>query len=171
MREVVLSALLAAAAFYDTKQKRIPNSIILSGWGMALFVNFRQSGGGGIFFSILAAAVTIVVLFPLFCIHAMGAGDIKLLSVIGATHGLLYLFKVAVIWLVLAGTLSAAVLIRKHLVISRLRYLWFYATAGRLSGMSYYDRERDGVECTVVLAPMLALAYVLVLVQRILSNW
>ncbi len=163
MREVVLSMLLAAAAFYDAKQKRIPNRIILTGWGTALLFNFWQSGGSGIFFSVLAAAITIAALFPLFCIHAMGAGDIKLLSVIGAVHGLSYLFKVAVVWLVLAGILSVAVLIRKHLIISRLRYLWFYATAGRLSGMPYYDGERDGGECTIILAPVLALAYVLVL--------
>jgi len=166
MREVVLLMLLIAAALYDMKEKRIPNIIILSGWGAALFFNFRQSGGSGIFFCIVAAAITVAVLFPLFCLHAMGAGDIKLLSVIGAVHGLSYLFRVAVVWLVLAGILSLAVLIRKHLIISRLRYLWFYATAGRLSGMPYYDRERDGIECTVILAPLLALAYALILAGR-----
>lgn len=166
MREMVLLALLVTAAFYDAKQKRIPNSIILSGWGAALLFNFRQYGGSGIFFSFLAAVITIAVLFPLFCIHAVGAGDIKLLSVIGAVHGLSYLFRVAVVWLVLAGSFSLIVLIRKHLLISRLRYLWFYATAGRLTGMPYYDRERDGVECTIILVPVLALAYVLVLAGR-----
>ena len=166
MREGILSVLLIAAAFYDVKEKRIPNIIILSGWGAALLFNFLQSGSSGIFFSMLAAVITIAVLFPLFCIHAMGAGDIKLLSVIGAVHGLSYLFRVAVIWLVLAGLVSVVVLIRKHLIISRLRYLWFYMAVGRLSGISYYDRERDGIECTIILAPALAMAYVLVLAGR-----
>ena len=166
MRETVLSMLLTAAAYYDVKKQKIPNTIILFGWGTALLSNFLRSGGSGIFFCIMAAVITIAILFPLFSMHVMGAGDIKLLSVIGAVHGLSYLYRVAVIWLILAGILSVVIMIRKHMIISRLHYLWFYVTAGRKSGMPYYDRERDGVECTMILAPLLALAYILVLAGR-----
>lgn len=166
MRETVLSMLLIAAAYYDVKKQKIPNTIILFGWGTALFSNFQRSGESGIFFCIMAAVITIAILFPLFIMQVMGAGDIKLLSVIGAVHGLSYLFRVAVIWLIFAGLLSAVVLIRKHMIKSRLHYLWFYVTAGRKSGMPYYDRERDGIECTIILAPVLALAYIVVLTGR-----
>lgn len=166
MRETIVILLLLAASLYDMKERKIPNFLILVGWLLALIFRFLQEGRTGILSCVLAVFITVTVCFPVFLLRAVGAGDIKLLTLISAMHGWKHLLQTTIIWLILAGALSVVILIRNHLVAERLRYLWFYLTTGRVCGMPYYDPDRDGTKCTIILAPILFVAYVLVLIGR-----
>lgn len=158
--------LLAAAGIYDVRQRRIPNNLILSGWLCSCCIRFWREGITGVQHFIMAVVIIIAIGLPVYRIRAVGAGDVKLLSVIGGMHGLKYFFSVSVVWLILAGSVSAVILLRNQLLQERFRYAWFYFTAGRVRKEPYYSRERDGTKCTIILAPILAIAYILVLFGR-----
>lgn len=166
LRELIMTPLLAAAGIYDFRQKKIPNYLIWSGWIFSLFVRFWKDGLMGFLYCFGAVLITIAIGFPVFKMRAVGAGDVKLLSVIGGMHGLDFLFSVSVVWLVLSGIASLAVLLRNHIFLERFRYVWLYFTAGRGKAGLYYDKDRDSAECTIILAPIMAFAYVLVLLGR-----
>lgn len=74
-----------SAAVSDLKTDRIPNSGIASGACLAGF--FALLDGAAFWNRLLAAAFVLAVLFPLFTLRKIGAGDVKLLMVLGLCMG------------------------------------------------------------------------------------
>jgi prepilin peptidase CpaA len=85
---VCLLTIASMAVYWDIKNWRIPNWLIgfgmISGftWG-AVQSGFRT----GLLKSLLGVIVPIVILYFLFLIKALGAGDIKLFAVVGSYIG------------------------------------------------------------------------------------
>ena len=88
-RIVVLFTLLAAAAVIDVRRHRIPNWLTMSGLVFALgysaFVPFYLKHG--FLWSLGGAATGFGVLFPMWLLRIMGAGDVKLMAAVGAAAG------------------------------------------------------------------------------------
>lgn len=150
------------AAYYDIRKRKIPNRLIMAGWLFGVIFCFRQGGcyqllsGFGIAAAVLAAG------FPLFCMRMIGAGDIKLFSVIGFMQEWHDLGRIFMVFLMLAGAAALWKLIRKRLVAERFLYFFRYL-AGWAYRTGYYEKSRDGTACTILLAPEIAGAYFLVL--------
>lgn len=76
-----LCLFLAAAAFYDYRKGKIPNLLLI----VMLFIGTGQSlgekgaAGGGAFLA--AVMIVTALLYPLFMIGTVGAGDVKLLGI------------------------------------------------------------------------------------------
>lgn len=89
--------LLAAAVLEDVKYHRIPNSIAFSGMGLGILFNtvlpegfgFVSSLPGGLGFlgGLGGAALGLALLLPMYWLRAMGAGDVKLIAMVGAFLG------------------------------------------------------------------------------------
>ena len=89
-RTGILLALLATAAYTDVRSYRIPNwltgfgvvaGLLLSMWNVKAPLHELLSAFGGI-------AVGLFVLLPLYLVRMMGAGDVKLMAMVGAFLGL-----------------------------------------------------------------------------------
>jgi prepilin peptidase CpaA len=82
--KMTLLTFLTLAVVSDFAQMRIGNRLIVSGlfWGLVLRIMGDGSAGAVIF--LLHIAIPVVLLYGLFQIRALGAGDIKLLSMAGA---------------------------------------------------------------------------------------
>lgn len=89
-RTVVLFCLLVSAAVIDVRSHRIPNRLVLAGLAFGLvysaFVPFW--GKHGFLWSLGGAAIGLGVLFPLWLLRMMGAGDVKLMAAVGSLLGL-----------------------------------------------------------------------------------
>jgi len=83
----VLVISLSVACVYDLRFRRIPN--VLVGLMLFLAILLALLGAGEVSLSqcLLGALVGLVVLLPLYVIRALGAGDVKLMSAIGAVLG------------------------------------------------------------------------------------
>ncbi|MCR5641257.1 MAG: A24 family peptidase [Lachnospiraceae bacterium] len=73
---------LIIAAVYDCKSFRIPNTLILIGYGIGMIAAVVSGGASGLLHAVMRAAIPILGLYFLFYIRALGAGDLKLFSVI-----------------------------------------------------------------------------------------
>mgnify|MGYP000908502930 CR=1 FL=1 len=104
----LLLGLLAAASIYDFKYRRIPN--YLTGMGMlaALLLHLVLGGWGGVLFSLKGLAAGIALLLIPFALRGMGAGDVKLLGVVGAFLGVNFVFS-TFLWMALWGGLMALI--------------------------------------------------------------
>ncbi|MDO5126716.1 MAG: A24 family peptidase [Eubacteriales bacterium] len=81
---ICLGLFLTGAVYYDVRYMRIPNMWNLC-WAIAgIIYSIRIAGWHGLFCSLIGIMIPIVVFLILFILRAMGAGDIKLLSGIGA---------------------------------------------------------------------------------------
>lgn len=81
---LILLAFIICAVYSDLTQTKISNRLI--GLGLMVGAVFRiwAEGGSGILFYIVNISIPVILLYLLFQMRALGAGDIKLFSMIGA---------------------------------------------------------------------------------------
>jgi prepilin peptidase CpaA len=106
LNAVVLAAVLARATYSDLRFHRISNQ--LSVLGLVAGLGLQGLGGGlqGLISGALGALVGFACFAPFYALRAMGAGDVKLLAVVGAFLGPQGCFYAALASL-LAGGLGA----------------------------------------------------------------
>lgn len=155
-----MTLLLTACSVSDLRDYRIPNYLICSGWLSGLAFRLYQGGLPALGDGVVCIMVSILVLMPLFCIRAVGAGDVKLLSVISGFYGLIFWGKTGILFLFLAGTVSLIQMLRKKLFLYRFQYFIHFIMYQRKE--IYYQPERDGRDMVIPMTPLLAVAYYLV---------
>ena len=94
---LILAILLGIAAWQDIKQHRIPNRIVLVGAVLGFMFNgllpqgmgFNSPvpGGLGWLAALTGLGMGLVVLLPFYWLRAIGAGDVKLMAMVGAFLG------------------------------------------------------------------------------------
>jgi prepilin peptidase CpaA len=84
---VMLLVYTIAAGVLDWRSRRIPNWLTVPGLLSGVAVHTILNGWHGTAFAILGAGLAIVVLLPLVALRALGAGDWKLMGVVGAFLG------------------------------------------------------------------------------------
>lgn len=126
IKYAVVLILLILSLFTDTKNYKIKNSIILFFAIAGFTLNCIQSGFTGIINWFIGLAVPMIVLFVLFALRMLGAGDIKLIAVIGGLLGLDFLIKSSLYILMIAGVMALIkMMINRNLVI-RFRHFFDY---------------------------------------------
>ncbi len=76
-----------AVVYYDFAGGKIPNRMIGVGYAIAISYTLSTSGIRCIPEMTIGAMLPLISLFALFHIHALGGGDLKLLSVLGVLFG------------------------------------------------------------------------------------
>ena len=94
---------------------KISNRLIVCGliWGLVLKI--WGNGYVGILYFILNITIPVVLLFLLFQMHALGAGDIKLFSVVGSFITTEQLIRVMLYSFVIAAILGVGKVLYLHL--------------------------------------------------------
>ena len=85
---IALLMILIAAVYTDYRQNRIPNWIIVFGLISGCFISYMYGGIGMLLEGLLGMVLPIVLLYPVFVIGGMGAGDLKLFAVVGSYLGI-----------------------------------------------------------------------------------
>ena len=159
MKFLLMFLILLSAAYQDVREGKISNvKIIVALCGICIF-GCADGGVRGLLGVAVYVGGTVCFLFPLFLIHAIGAGDIKLFSLIAGAYGLPDALQVFIYWLLLAGIFSFGKLLLQNRLSQRMAYAWNYLVKKRFTHMPYYEKERDGVKDTIPLAPFLLAAY------------
>lgn len=146
-----LCFMLSAASLYDYRHGRIPNFVILMITTLGIGYRFRHSGAGGITEYLEEGFLVLIILYPLFRIGTVGAGDVKLFAV---TAG--YLSGKAVYCFLLSSMLISAVfsiirLLKERDGKERFLYLCSYMTQVVTTGkwrLYFHDireRRRAGI--------------------------
>jgi prepilin peptidase CpaA len=110
---VVLLAWAAALAVLDWRQRRLPNQLLLSGLiigGIHVTAYGTMPYGTSLLDGATTAPLAIALLWPLYRMGWMGAGDVKLCATIGWLGGYQTLASVFLIGSVIAGLLALAIL-------------------------------------------------------------
>ena len=111
--ELLLLGILAICCYTDLKERKILNTIVLPAMVLALFLQFVQQGGAGALFGGTGILVGIALLFIPFALGGIGAGDVKLLGVVGAFKGAGFAFKVFLVAAIIGGIISFALLLKE----------------------------------------------------------
>ena len=110
----VVLLLLAIAVVFDVKSHRIPNWLVFSGALVGFAYHALSSYGMGAMASVQGLAVGLAAFMPLYLIRAMGAGDVKLMAMVGAYLGPASAFGAVLTVFIAGGVLAMAAAIRNR---------------------------------------------------------
>lgn len=100
-----LLVIVTVAAVLDFKSHRIPNWLSFSGWLLGPLLHLAFAGIPALTDSMLGLLLVLMLTFPLFVVRWMGAGDVKLMTSVGALvgvdHALLFLASIVITGFVL----------------------------------------------------------------------
>lgn len=121
---ITLFILVLSAAWIDCRTFRIPNRLVVFGMGtgLTLSVAFPYAGGFlsvtpgaiGILNALAGAGIGFGILFPLYLNCTMGAGDVKLMAMIGIFLGPSPTLIVIFLSFIFGGALSLAIAIKNR---------------------------------------------------------
>lgn len=163
-----LVAIVAAGAWFDLCERRVPNVLTIG--GLALGLGLGALGGSGSFgSSLIGAGLAFVISAPLFLVGGLGGGDVKLLTAVGAFVGLAKLPIALASIAIVGGIMAALEVVRKgavrrtllnlQLIFENLDREAFSRWKGRDSGEALTVDAADAI--TVPYAVAIALGAVL----------
>ncbi len=112
----------------------------------------------------MGVLIPVCILFILFIFRMLGAGDIKLISVIGGFYGSVFALKVFVISIFVGSIFSVVRCVRYgYLFIRIVNFKNFLTELIRSKKVNaYYVRERDGDEVVIPFSAAIFAGYVIV---------
>ena len=126
---IVAVSILTVAAACDLVTKKIPNLIIICGYIIAFTTMFFLNGTDEFYIYIIRALWPIPALFIFYYLRALGAGDIKLFSVISIfiptevlIRFIIFSFVIAAIWGILKFIISKELHIKIMGVINHVKH-------------------------------------------------
>lgn len=134
---VFLLVALATATWVDIREHRIPNAIVTSGLVVAFMYHGLSPFGQGMSFAIAGLAVGISALMPLYVMGTMGAGDVKLMGMVGAYLGTAALLNAVLATMIAGGVLSIVASAYKHALpqlVGNLRTMLIQRDIRRMGG-------------------------------------
>lgn len=144
IRAVLLAVLTILALKSDIKSYRIPNKLNLVFLIMGLVLNAAL----GSIRSTVVGLVFPLILFPLFALRMMGAGDIKLFCAMGAIVGFPQIINIMAYSIVFNGIIAVfLIFIRKECNgFTRLwQYLRYIFITGKLTEYQTLDRDNKNI--------------------------
>jgi prepilin peptidase CpaA len=156
----LLAALLAGAVVFDLGSRRIPNRLVLAGIGLALALHAVATAfaipalAGRQWWAPLAGCVTgLAVLMPLHLLHAMGAGDVKLMAMVGSFIGAPAVLGAALCTLVAGGLLSLVFMLGRGVAAQTLANVRFLLTGWMLRAGSGQGVRLEPLQATAARLP------------------
>lgn len=153
---VLLACLLGLALTYDIGRRRIPNWLVVTGLIAGLVYSLVATNGigsslsavgaGALGNALLGAAIGLLIMLPLYLLHAMGAGDAKLMAAVGTFLGPQQVAGAALLTFVVGGALSLLAALSSgslSRVLSNLRLMGMVLVSGA-SGLKLRDVQTTG---------------------------
>jgi len=119
--------LLAFAVVSDLRTYRIRNTLTFGFMLIGLVLNLASDGARGLLFSLQGLLLPVLCLLLFYMMRAIGAGDIKLLSAIGALMGPAFVLDTMLFTCLCGGLMAALLIITRRNGATRMRQLLLYA--------------------------------------------
>ena len=122
--QFLLLLLLLLATLADLKSDRIPNGFVMLGIVIGVLCSLWH--GSDIRHTVISMLLAFLLLYPLFKIGAMGAGDVKVFMMIGSFAEVKELLMVLVLSFMIGALCSLIKLLSEHNGRERLYYFLSY---------------------------------------------
>lgn len=112
---LILLLLILIAVYTDMTKTVISNRLIIFGFIIGLFFRIFGEEKADILVYIVNISIPVILLYLLFCMQAIGAGDIKLFSMIGAFIATEQLLRIMVMSFVAGAVIGVMKLVYRRL--------------------------------------------------------
>lgn len=132
------------AVLCDLQSQRIPNGIIATGLAWGFFYQLFSHGEVGVILFGGGCLIPVFLFGVLYYFRMIGAGDIKLLCVLGSFMGPYECVSTMFAAVVFGGLIALGIVVRRRLFVQRLCYLVDYIS--HYSGGKEWKPYLDGVQ-------------------------
>ena len=155
----IILVILLSAVLSDLKTWKIRNEIIFCGFATSIYFMFQE---GTYVNSLFGALIPIIILWPLFYTRTLGAGDIKLFSVLGSFYGYKVIPSFIIVAFFCGAIISIIQIVRLNNLKIRLQYFFCYSSnfikTKKLT--KYYNAKQDGREPVIHFSLAILMAHV-----------
>lgn len=142
---ILLCCLMALAVWNDLRTRRIPNQLVFGGAALGLALNAAYPAGAGLFaaapfggiglgWALAGLATGLALLLPMYMLRALGAGDVKMMAMVGAFVGPGPVAACVLLTLLSGGVLALAVALGTGKLCATLHNTWHMALHAALRG-------------------------------------
>ena len=131
-----LLILLVIAAYLDIKSRRIPNQLVLVGLITSFVLQINLNGFEGFKAWGLGLLVGFGLFLPFYLLRAMGAGDVKLMAMVGAFLGPNFALGAVLTTLVVGGVLAIAMAMYSGVLMQTMKNVRATLTVGMYKTLS-----------------------------------
>ncbi|BBF44554.1 hypothetical protein lbkm_3267 [Lachnospiraceae bacterium KM106-2] len=123
----------------------------------------------GIFNSFLGMIIPILILYPLFLMKVLGAGDIKVFSVIGISLGWFIAFESILVSFLVGAVIALFLLFYHKVFFTRINYVFSYLSQIIYTHklIPYHVSERDGHKYTMHFTLAIGISLIILFIVRI----
>jgi prepilin peptidase CpaA len=126
---LLIITILAIASLTDLFYKRIPNWLTLSSLICGIFFQLFFRGFAGFFISLQGIVIGFALTFIIYLVGGLGAGDVKLMSALGAFLGPKEIFLVFIFSSLLSGVYALILLASHGFILNTIkRYFKMFKT-------------------------------------------
>lgn len=125
LNELALTIFLGIAVWTDWHDHKIYNKLLAPALAAALILQ-AQHGWAGIKTSLTGCVIGFGLLLIPYLLGGMGAGDVKLLAVIGAFGGVQFVIRSFLYGAVLGGVVSIVLLVRRKVFFATLKHFLLF---------------------------------------------
>lgn len=132
--QYLLILLLIMAVLMDFRYDRIYNGWIIFGILLGLSLCILIKGWNGIYDAVAAMLISFCILYPVYKIGALGAGDVKLLIMVGSFISVNQLLRIIIFSFIIGSVFSVGKMISEENFKERMQYLFSYLSDVLCSG-------------------------------------
>lgn len=150
----LLCPFLGIACLWDYSTGRIPNFLQFNILGIGLIYSFCFGGWKGVLIFLLKAVLVGSVIFPLFILSMLGAGDIKIIALAAGYFPVSKLLWFAFYLAVSAAVVSVIKLLVSRSVRERIRHFLLYVreTVNTKQIKPYHQTREGQIKSSIVMS-------------------
>jgi prepilin peptidase CpaA len=146
--DAILILVLLICVITDLKSRKIYNNIIFPALLLGICSHMVASGWSGLFFSLKGFLLGLGLLLIPYLMNGMGAGDVKLLALIGALKGSLFVFYTAIYMGLIGGLIALGILLFRKGFFKRIQGIFYTMGCWRLGVRLPILVEKDALTQT-----------------------
>lgn len=144
----ILITVLIICIFTDLKERKIYNKVIFPALLLAFIFQTITGGWIGLQAAFLGFFVGLGVLLIPYLLGGMGAGDVKLLALIGALKGTVFVLNTAIYMALIGGMIALFVLLFRKGAIERLKGIGYFLHGRRYGLKTPFVINKDALTAT-----------------------
>ena len=146
--DIILLMVLVICVITDIRYRRIYNIIIFPVISIALVSHLAIGGLEGLRFALLGFIVGFIILIIPYLMGGMGAGDVKLLALIGTIKGMYFVINTALYMAIFGALIALVIMIFRKGVILRLKAIGYFVSCMRFGIKNSLWVDREGLQVT-----------------------
>lgn len=140
-----LALLVVISTYTDLRERRILNMVVIPAIIAGLALNAFAQGITGLMVGLKGAGLGFLLLLIPFVLGGFGAGDVKLLTAIGALQGPGFVFTVFLVAGIAGGVMAVIVLVRQGRFMAAVKRIganifMLFASRGRINTIKNLDQ-------------------------------